>query len=155
MLAAVKRLEKNPAHTFRRFGPVLRSPLASLGRHAAILSVSLGVAAAILCGLFVYVFRGNEILPTPVTVISLPSYTQSIYPAVEEEVAALDPRITLTITCVLRTDLPEGTILAQMPEAGTLFKLDGEDDRVNLVLVVTTQKESNPGLPGLPPSIFG
>jgi hypothetical protein len=58
-------------------------------------------------------------------------------------------------TCVLRTDLPEGTILAQMPEAGTLFKLDGEDDRINLVLVVTTQKENTPSLPGLPPSIFG
>lgn len=152
MLAAVERLEKNPAHVFRRFGPVLRSPIAALGRHAAILSVSLGVACAILCGLFVYVFRGKEILPTPVTVISLPSYVESTYPAVEEEITALDARITITLTCVLRPDLPEGTVLAQMPEAGTLFKLDGEDDRANVVLVITTQKQNNPGLP---PSIFG
>jgi hypothetical protein len=39
-----------------------------------------------------------------------------------------------------------------MPEAGTLFKLDGEDDRATVVLVITTQKEGNQGLP---PSIFG
>lgn len=153
MLAAIERLERNPNHVFRRFSPVLRSPLASLGRHAAILSVSLGVACAILCGLFVYAFGGKEILPTPVTVITLPSYVESTYPAVEEEITALDPRITLTLTCVLRPDLPEGTVLAQMPEAGALFKLDGEDDRVNVVLIITTQKQNEPGL--LPPSIFG
>lgn len=152
MLAAIKRLEKNPSYEFRRFGRARSSPLAFLSHHAAILTVSLGVVAALLCGLFVYVFRGDEILPVPVTVISLPSFIESSYPAVEEEVAALDSRISLTITCVLRPDLPEGTILAQLPEAGTLWKFDGEEDSETLVLIVTTQEGGNPLLP---PSIFG
>lgn len=152
MLAAIKRLEKDPSHVFRRFGRAHASPLAFLSRHAAILSVSLGVVAALICGLFVYVFRGGEILPDPVTVISLPSYTESTYPAVMEEIVALDSRISVTVTCVLRPDLPEGTILAQLPEAGTLWKFDGEDDSETLVLIVTTQEGGNSLLP---PSFFG
>lgn len=152
MLEAIKKLEHAPNHVFHRFTRARRSPLAALGRHAAILSVSLGVAAAVLCGLFVFLFGGQEILPTPVTVVALPSYIDGVYPAVQEEITALDPRITVTLTCVLRPDLPEGTVLAQMPEAGTFFKLDGEGDTATVVLVITTQKANNPGLP---PSFFG
>jgi serine/threonine-protein kinase len=152
MLAAIRRLERDPYHVFRRFGPAIRSPFTFLSRRAAIASVSLGVAAALLCGLFFFVFRGEEIVPTPVTVISLPSYVEGVWPDVEEEIRAIDSRIKITITCVLRPELPEGTILTQMPEAGALFKLDGEDDRAEVVLVISTQKGNNPGLP---PSIFG
>ena len=151
MLAAIKQLEKNPRHVFRRFGRAHRSPLASLGRHAAILSVSLGVVAAILCGAFAIVFGGKGILPTPVTIVSLPSYTQYTYPAVETELALLDSRISVTITRVHRPDLPEGTILAQVPSAGTLWKLDGRGDSETLVLIVTTQVANDSGLP----PIFG
>lgn len=151
MLAAIKQLEKNPRHTFRRFTRAHTSPLAALGRHAAILSVSLGVAAAVLCGLFAIVFSGKGILPTPVTVVSLPSYTEYTYPAVETELATLDSRISVTITRVLRPDLPEGTIIAQVPAAGTLWKLDGRGDSETLVLIVTTQESNNPLLP----PIFG
>lgn len=152
MLEAIKHLEHTPTHVFHRFTRARRSPLSALARYAAVLSVSLGVIAAVLCGLFVFLFSGEEILPTPVTVISLPSYTEAVYPAVLEDITALDPRINVTLTCVLRPDLPEGTVLAQMPEAGTLFKLDGAADTVSIVLIVTTQKANNPGLP---PSFFG
>ncbi|MBQ8174676.1 MAG: serine/threonine protein kinase [Clostridia bacterium] len=136
MLAAVRVLEKNPHHVFRRFRTVpLPSPARFFARHGVVFFVALGVALAALCVYAAILFTNITPLPS-VTVVELPTYTGTLYTG---NALDLDPRITLSVRYEYRPDLPEGTVLAQSPAAGTRLKLDGDTDMEQLTLTVSTQ----------------
>ena len=139
MLAAVKRLQRNPRHVFRRFRTARLPSLARfLAQHGALFFVGLGVALAAVAVYAAVLFANVAPLPS-VTVVELPSYTGVIY---TEGALSLDSRILVQISYVYRPDLPEGTVLAQSPAAGTRWKLDGEEDRARLTLTVSTQDQN-------------
>ena len=48
----------------------------------------------------------------------------------------LDSRIEIRYIYEENSAFPEGTVLSQYPEAGTLLKLDGEEDTAVLTLTV-------------------
>lgn len=136
MLSAVKRLERNPRHVFRRFRTArLPSPARFFARHGVLFFVALGMVLAALLVYAVILFTSISPLPS-VTVVELPAYTDALY---GEGLDTPDPRILLAVRYVYRPDLPEGTVLAQAPVAGTLLKLDGEEDRESLILTVSTK----------------
>ena len=139
MLAAVKRLERNPRHVFRSFRTSrLPSPTRFFARHGVLFFVSLGVVLAAFLVYAVILF--SDVAPLPsVTVVELPSYTDTVY---AEGSISLDSRILLDVRYVYRPDLPEGRIISQSLAAGTRLKLDGADDREYLVLFVATHDES-------------
>ena len=138
MLAAVKRLEKNPRHVFRRFRT---ARLPSLGhffaRHGALFFVGLGGVLAALLVYAVILFTNVAPLPS-VTVVELPSYVGEVYTGSLD----LDERILVKVRYVYRPDLPEGTVISQTPAASTRLKLDGEGDRESLVLELSTQDQN-------------
>ena len=136
MLAAVKRLERNPQHVFRRFRTA-RLPSASrfFSRHGSLFFVALGMVLAGVCVYAAILFTNIAPLPS-VTVVELPSYTGTVY---TEWASSLDRRIILSLQYEYHPELPEGTVLSQAPLAGARLKLDGEEDRETLTLTVSTQ----------------
>lgn len=138
MLAAVRRLERHPRHVFRRFAR--RAPLVrGYALRSAWLPAFCGALAAAL--LFVNVFLFSGLFNTrQCEIIELPSYVD--LQADDGALLTLDPRIEVELQYVLRTDLPEGRVLSQSPQAGVRWKLDEEDDRKTLILTVVTHDQT-------------
>jgi serine/threonine-protein kinase len=134
MLAAVKKLMKNPHRVFRRFSEKKPLVLPSLRRNA-VFSVLCGSAAALVILCLIFAFFGLFSVPN-VIILELPSCVERHY---ENEVrVSLDPRIKTELRYALRTDLPAGTVISQSPEAGTCWRIDEHfDDQILYLTVVT------------------
>lgn len=136
MRRAVLGLEKHPHRVFRRFSRRSNASQKQLAHSAWLPVVGGGVAAALLF-VFVSLFLGLFSV-RHCTVFTLPSYVDTRY----DEQAPLDARIDVVLQYSYRPDLPEGTVLSQYPMAGVRWKLDDEDDRKTLHLVVVTHNQA-------------
>ena len=133
MLAAVRTLEKRPRHIFRRFSHKRVTLESRLARNA-VAPLFVGAIAAALLFALVFAFTGG-LRQENVSIVTLGAYIDRQYADVAAE---LDPHISIQLRYVLRTDLPEGYIVEQSPDAGTRWKFDREDDRETLWLQVVT-----------------
>lgn len=135
MLAAIRRLEADPNHIFRRFSHRHDRYIKKIACRTAWLPFAAGCGVAGLLLLLFFSFFGM-LVPHPIKVIDIPSYTNMQY---ESDIAlGLDYRVDVQLRYVLRTDLPEGHILEQYPAAGTCWKLEEKGDRKTLWLVIVT-----------------
>lgn len=137
MLRAVEALEKDPHRTFRRFSTRTGETFFhAVARRSYLTGTIAGILLAAVAVTLVVVFSGSRSL-SDVTVIDLENYTGTV--CASGDALGLDGRVTVVLQKEYRPDLPEGTVLSQSPAAGTLWKLDGPEDTVTLILTVSTQ----------------
>ena len=74
-----------------------------------------------------------------VDIVETPAYVGTR--VLRNEDLGLDERIEIRYVYEENSALPAGTVLAQTPAAGTLLKLDGEEDRELLTLTVVAFEE--------------
>lgn len=142
MLAAVKKLEENPAHVFRRFRTRRRIFVRETGGVRFGRVMVCGAIAAMLC--LVLFLASADLHPLPqVKVVELPSYVGLLYADVGS--ALPDGRVAVEVTYIYRPDMPAGVVLSQYPAAGERLKLDGPDDCPVLHLTVSTADETIKG----------
>lgn len=133
MAAAVEKLRRDPTYVFHRFSARRAAGVSRFfAGMPAVLSVLLGFFLCAALFLPLCLFCAEPLLP--VTVVEVPACVT--YP---DGLPALDARIGVSVTWVYDPTLPEGTVLSQFPAAGSYLKLDGEEDRAELTLTVSTR----------------
>ncbi len=138
MLAAVKRIRRDPHRPLRRFGRVgFFDILGRVGRLSVPLTVALGMLSALVTGAVLFPILSGSTAHS-VTVISVSDVVGLSAAEAEAQLSSLDPRIGVTRMYVYAPEAVEGTVLAVTPAFGTHLKLDGAGDRVTLMLTVST-----------------
>lgn len=135
MLAAVRRLSQNTRVVFRHFPQ--RDALFPRALHrSAWFSSACGFALAVV--MFFSALSLNGLFTTPqVAVVEVPP----LVGLAEEEMPDFDSRIEVVRQYAFYATIREGTVVAQSPAAGTLWKLEGEAEKT-LYLTIATHDQS-------------
>ncbi len=137
MLAAVRRLKKDPHRPVRFARITFRDFWRRLSSFRTPIAVGLGLAAALLLGAIVAPFFSNW-GAYPVTIVEVSNVIGLSAAEAEARLADIDPRIKVARVYAYAPDVGEGTVLAVDPSPSTLLKLDGEKDIVTVTVTVAT-----------------